>query len=111
LGEEWAYYTDKSVAGVGPVGVVFVHKPRDAAKPEKSLPVIMLPLAKMLATEWFGLDEESVTIQTTQVNGATIHYVATPLLSPAWAFKDGLLYLALHPQTVASAAALRASKD
>jgi prepilin-type processing-associated H-X9-DG protein len=41
--------------------------------------------------------------QTTTRDGITMHYLAVPFVTPAWAVKDGNLFLALYPQVVDAA--------
>ena len=38
------------------------------------------------------------------MDGLTVHYLNTPLITPSWTIKNGNLYFALFPQIVASAA-------
>ena len=45
-----------------------------------------------------------LSFEQTKVGDVTIHHVVLPLVSPAWAIKNGNLYFALYPQTIASAA-------
>src|SRR5262249_10390220 len=50
----------------------------------------------------------SIRFQQTKIGDTLVSYVATPLITPAWAVRDGNLYLALYPQNVAAAARVAA---
>lgn len=104
LGDEWAYYVDPTVGGRSPLGFVAINRCRDAKKAEASLLKMQQFITDMAAKE---IREKDIKLQfyKTEVDGTTIHYLGTPLLTPSWAIKDGNLYFALFPQVVAGAAA------
>lgn len=103
LGDEWVYYTDPRTGGRGQLGVVVVNKLKDARKAEQSLSKLET-FANEQFREQLKNDDVKVSFQTTQHDGLTIHYLATPLLTPSWAIHEGNLYVALFPQVVAAAA-------
>jgi prepilin-type processing-associated H-X9-DG protein len=49
-------------------------------------------------------EKVSLGFRETTVGGLTVHYLAVPIVSPAWAVKDGNLYMSLYPQVTAAAA-------
>ena len=103
LGDEWAYYTDPTIGGRGLAGFVVVNHLRDPAKAAASLAAVETFANAQLAK---SLENEKIKVQvyTTKRGGLTIHYLGTPLISPAWAIQDGNLYVALFPQVVSAAA-------
>src|SRR5208282_5360290 len=101
FGPQWVYYSDPATIGEGTMGFTVVNRPPDAAKLEQSL--------NQLETALNELSQEriprTITLQFRQTpsNGVTMHYLATPLISPAWAIKDGWFYFGLYPQVVEAA--------
>jgi prepilin-type processing-associated H-X9-DG protein len=103
LGEHWVIYQDPQISGFGAVGVIAVNKLNDAAKAERALTSLTNAINNTLA----GLlkkEEVEVSIRQIKVGDITVNYVAVPLISPAWAIKDGYLYVALYPQNALAAA-------
>lgn len=109
LGDEWAYYTDPSVGGRGMLGLVVVNRLRDPVKAQSALVALEDFASAQMAAH---LQQEGLKPQffTTQRGGLVIHYLGTPLVSPAWAIQDGNLYAGLFPQVVAAAAGHVAGK-
>jgi hypothetical protein len=103
LGDEWVLYAAPTIGGNGPLGLVLINHPRDAAKLDTSLRTL-----EQLGNRAIGHGNPahgpSAHIVDADVAGVSVHYLDTPLVSPAWAIKDGNLYIALFPQTVAAAA-------
>ena len=85
-----------------PAGVVFLNRLKNPAKAEASFAkleqLVNDELLKNIADK-----DVSVKFLTTGAGATTIHYLGTPLISPAWAVKDGHLVMALFPQMVAGA--------
>ena len=106
-GDEWALYLDPATGGgASMLGFVLVNRLDDAAKFEQSMTKLQGNLNRFIAQQLQG-EEVKVEFRTTQAGGTSIHYLAIPFITPAWAVKDGNLYVALYPQIVASAAAPR----
>lgn len=103
LGAEWAYYNDPSVAGNGIVGTTLVNRLSDPTKFEATASKIEEKLNEFVANQ---IKEPNVHIKFKHVKfgNVTVHYLATPLVSPSWAVNNGNLYVALYPETVAAAA-------
>jgi prepilin-type processing-associated H-X9-DG protein len=103
VGDEWVYYTDPMTGGRGLGGLVLVNRLRDAKKAEAAFGKLEKLVNDELAK---NIKEKDVAVRflTTQAGGTTVHYLGTPLLSPAWAVKDGYLVVGLYPQIVAGAA-------
>jgi prepilin-type processing-associated H-X9-DG protein len=82
-------------------------KPQDA---ERALGKVEMVADNLINAK---LQEQKLNIgfDTTKVGNTTIHYVATPVVSPSWAIADGNLYMGLYPQMVAEAAAQVSSKQ
>lgn len=103
LGPQWAVYTDRRVAGTGTLGLAVVNPLRDAKAVERSLSVLG-QLATVIVASRLQETGVSIEIRQTRVDGMTIHYLATPFITPAWGIKDGNLYMGLYPQVVSAAA-------
>lgn len=103
LGDEWLAYTAPSIGGVGPLGFVAMNHTRDAAKLEHSLGILEKVINDKINSET-AADKPRGNIVTAKMDGLTVHYLNTPLITPSWTIKNGNLYFALFPQIVASAA-------
>lgn len=103
LGDEWLAYTAPNIGGVGPLGLVAINHTRDAVKLEHSL-----GLLEKLINDKINADtapgKPRGNIVTATIDGLTVHYLNTPLITPAWTIKNGNLYFALFPQVAVSAA-------
>lgn len=104
LGDEWAYYTSPEIGGRGSAGVVLVNKLRDEKKFAAAIAKLQ-EVAIAEITKATQKEDVKLSIYTTKVDGLTISYLGTPLVTPSWAIQDGTLYVGLFPQTVAAAAA------
>jgi len=102
LGSHWLGYTSPSVAGRGFLGMVIVNKPDDIKKAESGFMASMLALCNSVNGQ---IPERLVQmrLEKTKAGDLGISYLATPLITPAWAFKDGYMYAGLYPQSVAAA--------
>jgi hypothetical protein len=103
LGDEWAYYTDPMTGGRGAMGLVMVNRLRDAAKAEQALTRIQSMIDAIVAQQ-MRQERVRVSFRETKVNGVTLHFAATPFITPTWAVHQGNLYVGLYPQVVAAAA-------
>lgn len=103
LGDEWAYYADPNTGGRGMLGMVVVNRLRDPVKATKSL-AILEAFANAQLAEQMKNEQVKVAILQTKYGDLTIHYLGTPLVTPAWAIQGEYLIAALYPQTVAAAA-------
>ncbi|HEY1686166.1 MAG TPA: hypothetical protein VGG19_15475 [Tepidisphaeraceae bacterium] len=108
LGDQWVTFSAPEVAGSSALGTVLINHLADADKAQHSLESIELALNNIVAGQLRHSDI-TVAVRNTQYNGNTIHYVAVPLISPAWTIVDGNLYFALYPQAVAGAVAFEKS--
>jgi len=102
LGDEWVYYSDPMTGGRGMFGAVMINHLKNAQKAEASFSKLESMLNDVLAKEIKDKDV-SVKFLTTKYGNTTIHYLGTPLVSPAWAVKGEFLIVALYPQMVAGA--------
>jgi prepilin-type processing-associated H-X9-DG protein len=109
LGDEWAIYSDPAVGGSGFLGITLVNRLKDPAKAQKAFGQLE-QLLNGLIKEGTAQDKITIAFNTTKQGDLTIHYLAIPFIAPAWAFKDGNLYVALYPQVVSGAAEHVASK-
>jgi prepilin-type processing-associated H-X9-DG protein len=102
LGDQWlAFNSDQTGRGI--LGLVLVNPLRDAAKVEASLSTLEKRANAALA----GAAEQggpALSIETSKIDGLTVHYFQIPALSPCWAIKNKTLYVALFPQILAGAA-------
>jgi prepilin-type processing-associated H-X9-DG protein len=102
FGPEWAFYSDPSTAGSGGLGLTLMNRPRDPAQLETSLTKLEQVANQIIKQQ---LEQNNITIEfrQTTINGATVHYLALPMVSPAWTIKDGTWYFALYPQVLSPA--------
>jgi hypothetical protein len=102
FGSQWVYYIDPTRTGSGSIGFVGLNRPKDAARLDAALTNLAASINNLIGQQ---LGEKKLTLEfrETTVNGVQIHYFAAPALSPAWAIKDGTLYFAMYPQSVAAA--------
>jgi prepilin-type processing-associated H-X9-DG protein len=111
LGDEWAIYTDPSVGGgSGLLSVVMINRPRDSKKLEESLEKLELFISNMATMGMQHADGQlRLSFRQAKVGDLNIHYLAVPVVAPAWAVKDGNIYFAFYPQVLASAAKIPAA--
>lgn len=102
LGDEWVIYNDPSLVGRGIAGYVLVNPLRDAEKVSQSM-MKLTTLGNVAIAMAMRNPDVKVSVKQTEHAGVKISYLATPLVSPAWAIKDGQLYAGLYPQVVAAA--------
>lgn len=104
LGEHWIAYRAPGIAGNSLLGTVIANKLDDADKAKQGLATLSIFLNNTVNTL---LKRERAPVEIagrSVLFGETrVYYVATPLISPAWAIDGGYLYLGLYPQTVAGA--------
>lgn len=102
LGDEWSYYIAPEFTGRGPLGVVIVNRLKEANRAQEVFDKLKDVANAIIA----GQAEKDVHIEFKkgQINGVTVHYLATPFLTPSWVIQNGNLYLGFYPQVVADAA-------
>jgi prepilin-type processing-associated H-X9-DG protein len=110
LGVQWGYYVDPATAGNGLLGCTIVNCPRNADQLQTSLNNLESLANNMIRQaiqhgQGGGRGQLTFHVEFRQLtsNGTSVHYLATPLISPSWAIKDGTLYIGLFPQIVVSA--------
>jgi len=110
LGAQWAYYVDPATAGNGILGCTIVNRPRSADQLQTSLNNLESLANNMIRQaiqrgQGGSRGQMLIHVEFRQLtsNGTSVHYLATPLISPSWAIKDGTLYIGLYPQMVVSA--------
>lgn len=104
LGSQWTTYASPSVGGRNALGMVLINQPKDAAKVERTLGLVEIAINNTIAGQLKGPDNPKIRFERVKLNGLNLHYWAVPLISPAWAMKDGTMYAGAFPQTVVSAA-------
>ena len=106
LGKSWVVYTSPTVGGSGVLGLVAVNKLADPAKAAAGLKKFAGAANQALAGLLRGKEVRVAGRSAPAGDGeTTIYYLGTPLVTPAFAVKGDLLYLALYPQTIQSAIA------
>jgi prepilin-type processing-associated H-X9-DG protein len=108
LGPQWAAYADPGVAGNYSIAFVLLNKLDDPAKAERSLSQLSLSLSNFLSGT-VASNGMMLVFREIQDGNLKIHYLAAPIIRPAWAVQDGVLYLGLYPQVVSAAANRSAS--
>lgn len=102
LGDEWAYYIAPEITGRGPLGVVIVNRLGDAGKAQAASDKL-----QELANQVIGgmaPPDMKVSFKQAKLGDATVQYLATPFVTPAWSIQNNSLYIGLYPQIVAGAA-------
>ncbi len=110
LGSEWAYFVSPDVGGAGLLGMTLINRLDDAAKTEAALARFATGFNDAVRQQMRNA-EVTIEIRRDEVDGTTMHYLAVPLITPAWAVKHGNLYVSLYPQVLASALAHQPGKD
>ena len=104
LGDQWALYSDPGSAGRGFVGVTLVNRLNKPDEAQRALGKLELFIDNTVNGQ-LARQKMRVSFEQTKVGDTNIHYVQLPLVAPSWAIKNGNLYAALYPQTVAAATA------
>jgi prepilin-type processing-associated H-X9-DG protein len=102
FGDEWVFYSDRTIGGPGLMGSVLVNKLKDADAADKAL-TQLAERANAIIADQIHDPEMKVEFHSSVVNGVTLHFLAVPFVTPCWAVKDGYLYLGLYPQIVSAA--------
>ncbi len=102
FGNEWVIYASDTTGGPGMMALTILNKANDPAKLKSSLEALQTWVNTLLQKE-LGKDI-TIRTRTVKIGGDEIHYLAIPVVAPAWTIKDGFLVAGLYPQTVASAA-------
>lgn len=102
LGDEWAFYIDPNNTGNSALGAVFMNR---LAKPEAAQAALgqLQKTIEALAAPAMARDKMQLRFARVDYAGTVINYAALPVVAPAWAVKDGTLYMGLYPQVVAGA--------
>lgn len=111
LGSEWASYVAPHIGGEGLLGTTLVNRLDDAAKAEAALNQLSAGFNNAVRNQ---LQDQEITIEIRQEklpDGTQMHFLATPLITPAWAVKNGSLHVALFPQVLAAAVTHTPGKD
>ena len=103
LGSEWAYYSSPTVGGQGVLGMAVVNRLKDPAKAEEAL-TKLAALANGMLEQNTPDPKMKIRVKQVKAGDVTVGYVGLPMVTPAWAIRDGHLYAGLYPQVVASAA-------
>ena len=104
LGKSWVVYLDKNVGGTGPLGFVAVNDLKDAVGFEKNF-LKMMTSVKGIVNQQLREVPVKIVIKAGAYDGIKVHYLGTPLVSPAWAVYEGQLFVGLFPQEVVGAIA------
>ncbi len=104
LGDTWLFYAEPGFGGTFGTGVVMVNTPRDP----DTLNASLLKLQAML-NDQLHQNNAGFTFNSLEQNGYTLHAMAAPFVSPAWAVADGRWTLGLTPQAVQVARAFAAN--
>ncbi|HWB53316.1 MAG TPA: H-X9-DG-CTERM domain-containing protein [Tepidisphaeraceae bacterium] len=110
FGDGWVMYVSPRVAGSGILGFVVENQLADPVKASNAMESIERMLNGLMAGRMHAPDT-NIAFRQTQYNGLTIHYLAIPAISPAWAIDGNRLYVALYPQVIAGAQALAHSHE
>jgi hypothetical protein len=102
FGTQWAYYTDPTAIGNGLMGLTIMNRPKNAAQLQAALEKIE-GFANAMLLQQLQQAHVTVAFRQTTVNNTTVHYLATPLFSPAWAIQNGTWYWGLFPDVPAAA--------
>ena len=100
LGDQWLVYGEPTMTTPFGPGAMVVNFTRDGQTLADSLKKLMDFANAMLQQDAQQPGGPRLSVQQMQSEGATIHYLAVPFVSPALAVHDGKLYFALSPQTI-----------
>jgi prepilin-type processing-associated H-X9-DG protein len=95
-------YSDPTVGGSYSLATVLINKLDDPAKAQQSFTQLERSLTG-LASAMMARERMALSVREFKDGDLTIHYLATPVVRPAWAIKDGVLYAGLYPQIVSAA--------
>ena len=104
FGDEWTTYIDKSIGGTGLTGMVLINRPQNTFLASAAMIRLVTGLNRFVAEQTHNPKLDFKT-RTAIVNAMTVHYVPTPIVSPAWVIRGNTLYIGLFPQTALAAAA------
>src|SRR5439155_1160890 len=86
------------------VAATLINKLKDPAKAEQSFMQLGRAVTNFISG-MIGRSGMVIAMRDLKDGDVTIHYLATPILRPAWTIKDGVMYVGLYPQVVSSAVA------
>lgn len=97
MGPIWSVYVDPMIAGNGFASIVIVNELQDPASVNEA----MVKLSGK-ANEFFEKEDDEVKIRfiTQKIEGVAVTHLGFPFISPAWAIKDGRLYVSFYPQAL-----------
>jgi prepilin-type processing-associated H-X9-DG protein len=114
LGADWVIYNSPRT-GSSLLGMVVANKLDDPDKFKKAMNTASLNLTNWInlgirksANGGPGADLFQVHTATTKIGDVDVNYFALPIVAPAWAIKDGKLFIGLYPQSVGAAARVSA---
>jgi len=102
LGDEWVWYADEGVAGPGMMGTVLVNRLRKPREAERAVETLIRVGKTLMAARMRGA-KVKLEIREAKVDGVSMWYLATPVVSPAIAFRGGRMYVGLYPNSVSAA--------
>lgn len=110
LGSDWAEYLDPNVGGSNLMDTVYINELHDPAKAQESLNKLETWLNGWLEGQLAG-SKVHVRFKQATLQGVTVHYLAIPVVTPAWAIADGRLYFSLYPEITAAAVRAASGKS
>ncbi|HET6248933.1 MAG TPA: DUF3352 domain-containing protein [Tepidisphaeraceae bacterium] len=112
LGDEWAFYSDPTVAGNGIVSLTIVNHLKDPAAVEANLTKLEDFANRSIAEEMKKeKDAPTIAVRRLKWGGIEVHYLPLPLVAPSWAITNGNLYFSFYPETTVAAARRTPGKD
>jgi len=102
LGKQWGYYADPTTAGQGTLGMIIINRPTDPDTLASSLGKLET-FANTMAAQQLQAMKMTIEFRQFTAAGVQVHYLASPMISPCWAIKDGSLMIGLEPQTLVGA--------
>ncbi len=105
MGPQWGYFIDPETVGEGILGITIVNRPRNPEQLQTSMTTLEKMANAMIQQQMMQGQDTKMTVEFRQeaIEGTTVHFLATPLVTPSWAIKNGTLYIGLFPQMVVSA--------
>ena len=107
LGSDWVYYVDPNVGGNGIAGAVVRNQLRDPQAGAVIERILMM--GNMFMQQQFQRENIHLAIKPFKYGDHNVHYLNSPLITPALTVDDDQLLIGLYPQTVASALDLQQS--
>src|SRR5262249_35995721 len=105
MGDTWLIFSDESIAGNGPLDILFVNKLDEPAKAEHGLNALWLAASNMVNGRMQGMP---IGLKQETMQDLKVGIIQTPQYSPAWTVAGGKLVIGMNVDPVVKAATAKA---